>query len=172
MFLREEYAGGESVRDCDGSGNGSCGASLEGSGGAWVVALSMLRGGSGGGEDGACTAISVRLWEEERRCEEDRLLSSFMRLVERVRRNCEVKSRAQCSGNGSDSGCGRGTGFRRGTPLLSAIVVNAIRFDCGAGKRVGGQEVGGVGEVEGEAQGVVHSRRESNLIASKPPLRI
>ena len=49
-----------------------------------------------------------------------------MRLVERVRLNCVVKSRAQFSGNGSWYSCGCGTGFRRGTPLLPDIVATSL----------------------------------------------
>jgi hypothetical protein len=55
--------------------------------------------------------------------EPGRLLNSFMRFVESVRRNCTVRSLAQSS----DSGCDDGTGFRRGTRLglLSAMVADA-----------------------------------------------
>ena len=67
----------------------------------------------------------------------DRLLNSFMRLVERVRRNWMVKSRAQFSGSGcSIRGCG--TGFRRGTPLLPDIVATAVSSaERGCGCRSG-----------------------------------
>ena len=58
-------------------------------------------------------------------CEPGRRLNSFMRLVERVRRNCVVRSAAQDSA----SGCWEGTGLRRGTPFWSAMV--AVRFLVG-----------------------------------------
>lgn len=60
--------------------------------------------------------------------EPGRLLNSFMRFVESVRRNCTVKSLAQSS----ESGCDEGTGFRRGTRLrlLSAMLAGATRCRC------------------------------------------
>lgn len=50
--------------------------------------------------------------------EPGRLLSSFMRFVDSVRRNCTVRSFAQSS----ESGWAEGTGFRRGMRLGSAMV--------------------------------------------------
>jgi hypothetical protein len=69
--------------------------------------------------------------DDERRMEPGRLLNSFMRFVESVRRNCTVSSLAQSS----DSGCDDGTGFRRGTRLrllsaMAAIVVWASLSVC------------------------------------------
>jgi hypothetical protein len=50
----------------------------------------------------------------------DRLLSSFMRLVESVRLNCAVKSCAHVSASGCCAWVG--TGLRRGTPERSAML--------------------------------------------------
>lgn len=69
-----------------------------------------------------------------------------MRFVDNVRLNSCVKSEAQLSGNGScDGRCG--TGFLRGTPLLSAIVGPCTRA------RVRSSMEGGVTQVEGEECG-------------------
>jgi hypothetical protein len=43
-----------------------------------------------------------------------------MRFVDRVRRNCAVKSAAHPSGNGCAD---LGTGFRRGIPLLESAMM-------------------------------------------------
>ena len=71
------------------------------------------------------TTYSDGTRDDDRLSDAGRLLSSFMRLVERVRRNCDVKSAAHPAGNGWLAGdgcccdaCDCGTGFRRGTPLL------------------------------------------------------
>lgn len=86
------------------------------------------------------------LVREHGRFREPLRLNSFMRLVERVRRNCIVKSAAQFSGRGACSprGCRCGTGFRRGTPLLSdmasillssAVCVVSVEERCGCWSR-------------------------------------
>lgn len=92
MFLSDEYAGGGErggAMPCCGCETGIGGASLEGGGGAVSDDSSACRGGSGGsgGAGFVCTTISVGiLLDEVLRCEPGRLLSSFMRLVESVRR--------------------------------------------------------------------------------------
>lgn len=113
MFFSDEYdGGGDCVR-----GTPSCpgieGASREGGGGVWDETSWACRGGSAGGCDGR-TTISVLIREFPRRSEPGLLFNSFMRFVERVRRNCAVRSAAHVSGNG----CDEGTGLRRGTPLF------------------------------------------------------
>lgn len=127
MFLIDEYAGGGdlggAMPSC-GCETGIEGASLEGGGGGVAVeTLSSCRGGSGGAGLGE-TTISVGNLDDVLRCDPGRLLNSFMRFVESVRRNWAVKSAAQVSGNES---CGGGTGLRRGTPLLlwSAMVAES-----------------------------------------------
>ena len=128
-FLSDEYAGGGSGA-LDGCGVvGGCGAAREGGGGGVCVATSVAGCcGRGGGD---CTSTSVGNREREHgRLREPLRLNSFMRLVERVRRNCSVRSAAQFSGN-SPSARRCGTGFRRGTPLLSAMP--SARVSSGVG---------------------------------------
>ena len=114
MFLSDAYSGGgdccRSMPSC-----GILGASLDGGGGA-------SREGSGGAVDGTVTS-SVRR-DDDRLIAPGLLLSSFMRFVERVLRNCVVRSAAQLSG----SGCavGRGTGFRLGMPPLGCWLGSAM----------------------------------------------
>lgn len=92
---------------------GGAGASREG-GGCGVC--DAFRGGTWGVLRGS-TTISVGSRGVRCRCDPGRLLNSFMRFVESVRRNCVVKSAAQFSARG----CCDGTGLRRGTPLWSAM---------------------------------------------------
>lgn len=82
------------------------------------------------------TKYSVGRRDGVRRCDAGRLLRSFMRLVERVRRNCAVRSWAQVS---DSCCCGCGTGLRLGMPLLLSIVEVSGRLEMwwsGAGARV------------------------------------
>ena len=63
--------------------------------------------------------------EEVLLCDDGRLLSSFMRFVDSVRLNCDVRSFAQVSERGACACCG--TGLRRGTPLRSVMVCSDDR---------------------------------------------
>jgi hypothetical protein len=152
-FLSDEYAGGSSdaLEGCGWGVLGGNGASrLGGIGGGGVCVAESVAGccGSGGGD---CTTMSVGiLVREHGRLREPLRLNSFMRFVLSVRRNWMVKSAAQFSGN-SPCGCRCGTGFRRGTPLLSAMpwalvssAVGGVNVEekCGCWRRDEGDEVG------------------------------
>lgn len=118
-YLSVEYSGGGDNIDEDLFSwvSGADGASRDGGGGgAWMDASKPCRGDTCDG----CVPLrtySVGSRDDFDRCDPGRRLSSFMRLVDSVRRNCCVKSAAQLSGNGVGICCGcGGTGLRRGTP--------------------------------------------------------
>lgn len=140
IFFSDEYAGGGDL----GGAMPSCGCcTLGASGAALVGGAGASRDGSGGGACDGTTTNSVRR-EDERRRDAGPLLSSFMRLVESVRRNCVVKSAAQFGGRGSCEG--GGTGFRLGTPLLWPSMVNVVLL----GEWLSGSGGGGGRETERE----------------------
>ena len=110
---------------------GTGGACLDGGGGACALPLYC-------GVVLGSTINSVGRAEGVRRCEAGLLLRSFMRLVERVRLNCAVRSWDQVS---DSCCCGCGTGLRLGMPLLLSmvsLVCAVLLLECceGASARV------------------------------------
>lgn len=80
------------------------------------------------------------------RWEPGRLLSSFIRFVDNVRRNCWVSFEAQ-SGSSCDGCGGGGTGFRRGTPLslrCSMLAGECVVYD---GRRCRSRGMGRMGSL-------------------------
>ena len=133
IFLIEEYEGGGDI----GGGGGACRE-----GGGCVDCAGSGRVGNGGACRGSTTSWGVPL-ELDRRSDPDRRESSFMRLVERVRRNWVVKSAAHVGASGCWPG-GGGTGFRRGTPLFWSAMIAVISsgsFRRGCCRRVSRRSV-------------------------------
>ena len=95
---------------------GTDGACLDGGGGACALCCDVGLGS---------TRNSVGRADGVRRCEAGLLLRSFMRLVERVRLNCAVRSWAQVS---DSCCCGCGTGLRLGMPLLLSMFRRYPRY--------------------------------------------